>query len=31
LLSASGPQCGPRPIDPVSPRGPAGWRLRHSP
>jgi hypothetical protein len=27
LLSASRPRCGPRPVDPVSPRGLAGWRL----
>jgi hypothetical protein len=31
LLSASGPWCGPHPIDSVSPRGIAGWHLRHSP
>jgi hypothetical protein len=31
LLSASGPRCGPRPIDLVSPRGLASWRLRQSP
>jgi hypothetical protein len=31
LLSASGPRCGPRPIDLVCPSGLAGWRLHHSP
>jgi hypothetical protein len=31
LLNASGPRCGPRPIDPVSPRGIAAWRLRYIP
>jgi hypothetical protein len=30
LMNALGPWCGPRPIDPVSPRGLTGWHPRHS-